>query len=74
MDGHIEKHGSGARRPDQDVSEALMVLRRQGQVPWGRISDETRRLSTWPLYATIADGIREELKDVRLDPWAGVRR
>jgi hypothetical protein len=74
MDGHIdEKHGTGARRPDQDVSDALMVLRREGLVPWEWIRDETRRLTTWPLYATIADGIREELQHVRLDPWAGRR-
>jgi hypothetical protein len=35
---------SGARRPDQDMTEALTHLRNNGEIPWAWIVDETRSL------------------------------
>lgn len=68
--GLVDKH-AGVRRPDQDVSDALMVLRRAGRIPWAWIRDETRRLQAWALYGSIIDGVRDQLDTIRLDPWDG---
>lgn len=68
--GEIDKH-AGARRPDQDVSDALMILRRTGRIPWDWIRDETRRLQAWTLYSSVIDGLRDQLVHIRLDPWRG---
>jgi hypothetical protein len=39
-----------ARTPAQDISDALLWLRRVGLVPWSWILDESRDVSAW-LYA-----------------------
>jgi hypothetical protein len=42
-----ERKSSGGRRPDQDVSDALIDLRENGQVPWDWVVDETRSLESY---------------------------
>ena len=43
----ISKERTGARRPDQDMIEALTVLRESGRIPWAWIADETRELENF---------------------------
>jgi len=42
-----------ARRPDQDISVAVNVLREAGLIPWSWIVDETRTLQSWRYAATV---------------------
>jgi hypothetical protein len=44
----ISKHAIGARRPDQDMVEALTSLRERGEIPWSAIVDETRESRASP--------------------------
>jgi hypothetical protein len=67
--GVIPKHASGARRADQNMIDALTILRERGEVPWGWIVDEARSLTDLTGYASIADGVGSYLNVIRLDPW-----
>ncbi len=52
-----KQNEKGARRGDQNLHEALTRLREVGVVPWEWITDETRSLSDytgWPTVATWA--------------------
>ena len=40
--GQLSKQSTGARRPDQDLHDALTDIREDGRVPWDWINDETR--------------------------------
>ena len=59
--GVVAKEKTGARRPDQDVQEAITWLRKRGLVPWSWIVDETRSLTTWRYAATVADFVKDRL-------------
>ncbi len=49
----VSKVKTGARRPDQDLIDALTALREQGSIPWDWIVDETRHVeSVWHMLAT----------------------
>lgn len=61
----------GGRRPDQYVSDATMVLRRLGLVPWEWIRDETRSLTQWDRSTSMYEYLEAEAKKFRLDCWAG---
>jgi hypothetical protein len=41
----LSKERTGARRTDQDMIDALTILREREQIPWDLIEDETRELS-----------------------------
>jgi hypothetical protein len=69
--GIISKQKSGARRPDQDMTEALTHLRLNGDIPWDWIVDETRSLESYRGSPTISQGILDRLPYIRLDPWHG---
>ncbi len=69
--GIVSKHKTGARRPDQNVSDALAHLRNVEIVPWQWIVDETRSLSAWRYAATVADFVFETVPQARLDLWDG---
>jgi hypothetical protein len=58
-----------ARRPDQDVIDALTVLRETGHVPWGWISDETRDVEGPTVAATVTDWMTDAVDCARIDPW-----
>jgi hypothetical protein len=67
--GHISKERQGARRPDQDMSDALTDIREDGLVPWDWIVDEARSLDDFTGYPSVTDGVQAQLPYVRLDPW-----
>jgi hypothetical protein len=69
--GVISKTANGARRPDQDMTEALTDLREDGLVPWEWIVDETRSLDGTFTAPTVADWLTAILDQARLDPWNG---
>jgi hypothetical protein len=60
-----------ARTPRQDVSDALMVLRQIGAIPWDDITDETREIVEWPFAATVYEYAIRAAKYARIDCWAG---
>jgi hypothetical protein len=65
----ITKERTGARRPDQDMSDALTQLRETGEVPWDAIVDETRSLDSVRTAPTVAQWVRDGLKYARIGPW-----
>jgi hypothetical protein len=67
--GQLSKEKTGARRPDQDMHDALIDIREDGRIPWGWIVDETRSLDDYTGYKTIKDGVLGELPHIALDPW-----
>jgi hypothetical protein len=71
--GIIEKkaNGDGGRRSDQNVADALFLLRVKEVVPWNWIVDETRNLAQWAYDATIADYLIDKVGNARLDVWDG---
>jgi hypothetical protein len=72
MSGIVRKHGSGGgRRPDQDVSVALLWLREHGLVDWDEIRDRTRRVIPFTGAASIPAAAQEAVEIARLDPWRG---
>jgi hypothetical protein len=69
--GIISKEKTGARRPDQDMTEALTQLRENGEIPWDWIVYETRNLESYIGSPTISEGVLDRLPYIRLDPWHG---
>jgi hypothetical protein len=69
--GQLSKEKTGARRPDQDLHDALTDIREDGRVPWAWIVDETRSLEDYTGYQTIKDGVLAQLPFINLDPWRG---
>ncbi len=57
------------RRPDQDVSDALMRLRELGLIPWKDIRDETRTLHEWRYASTVAEYLRDTVPYARTNVW-----
>jgi hypothetical protein len=69
--GVLSKEKSGARRPDQDMHDALMDLRERSEVPWDWIVDETRSLDAWHVAPTVTEWTLDVLAQAKVDPWAG---
>ena len=69
--GQLSKEKTGARRPDQDLHDALTDIREDGRIPWGWIIDETRSLEDYTGYPTVLDGVLAQLPYIGLDPWHG---
>ena len=59
------------RRPAQDISDALIDLRRAGHVPWDWIVDETRELVSWRSAETVAEYMRDTIDRARINAWNG---
>lgn len=58
-----------ARRPDQDVVDAIMTLREAGLVPWDWLSDETRSIDADHLARSAVEWLLTMLYQARIDPW-----
>ena len=69
--GDLSKERTGARRPDQNLHDALTDIREDGRVPWGWIVDETRSLDDYTGYPSIKQGVHAQLPYIALDPWRG---
>jgi hypothetical protein len=59
------------RGADQDLSDASKRLRDVGLAPWGWIVDETRSLIEWEYADTVADYLRAQVDQARIDCWNG---
>lgn len=62
---------SSKRLWSQDVSDALMVLRQLGMIPWGWLTDEKRQLTTWPTAGSVYEYLMASVGHARIDPWRG---
>src|SRR5215475_4934350 len=69
--GQLSKEKTGARRPDQNLSDALTDIREDGRIPWGWIVDETRSFEDYSGYSSIKQGVLAQLPYINLDPWRG---
>jgi hypothetical protein len=67
--GQLSKQRNGARRPDQDLHDALIDIREGGRVLWDWIVDETRSLEDYTGYASVKDGTLAQLSYITIDPW-----
>jgi hypothetical protein len=67
-----DANGSPKKRtPSQDVTDALIVLRELGLIPWDWIVDESRTLHSWGYADTVSDYARSRLRHARIDLWDG---
>ena len=69
--GQLSKERTGARRPDQNLHDALTDIREDGRIPWDWIVDETRSLEDYTGYPTVLEGVLATLPHITLDPWRG---
>jgi hypothetical protein len=69
--GQLSKEKTGARRPDQDLHDALTDIREDGRIPWDWLVDETRSLDDYTGYSSIKQGVLAQLLYINLDPWRG---
>jgi hypothetical protein len=69
--GELSKQRTGARRSDQNLTDALIDLREDGRIPWPWIVDETRTLEDYTGCSSIRKGVLERLPYITLDPWRG---
>jgi hypothetical protein len=60
-----------ARRPDQDLHDALMDIGEDDSIPWDWIVDETRSIEHNVAYPSVKEGVVRQLPYVELDPWEG---
>ena len=67
--GQLSKHSTGARRPDQNLHDALTDIREDGRIPWDWIVDETRSLEDYTGYESVQDGVLAQLDHINIDPW-----
>jgi len=67
--GIVSKERKGARRADQDATDALTDLRQSGKVPWDWIADETRAIEDYSGFPSIKEAVLAYLPSLRLDPW-----
>jgi hypothetical protein len=67
----ISKTSKGARRPDQDISDAVKHLRDVGLVPWDWIVDETRTLDAWQYAENVYRYVAGAAEYARIDLWVG---
>ena len=67
----VSKERRGARRPDQDLIDALTNLREAGQVPWDWIVDETRHVESVWRAKTVAEFLKQYVDhgEIVIDPW-----
>jgi len=69
--GTVSKEKTGARRPGQDVTDALLYLREIGLIPWEWIVDETREMEVWSYADNIAEYLLDTIPQARIDLWDG---
>jgi hypothetical protein len=69
--GQLSKERIGARRPDQNLHDALTDLREDDRIPWDWIVDETRSVEDYTGYQTVKQGAITKLPYINLDPWRG---
>jgi hypothetical protein len=67
----VSKEKTGARRPDQNMIDALTDIREDGRIRWDDIVDETRELEDYTGYPSVLEGVLAMLPHIRLDPWNG---
>jgi hypothetical protein len=58
-----------ARLPLQDISVALMKLREQGLIPWGWLTDESRKLNNYQSLMTVIEVLRNAIRHARISIW-----
>jgi hypothetical protein len=67
----VSKVRRGARRSDQNTTDALMHLRNAALVPWSWIVDETRWVGGYDRKGTIREEVAAFIEEATINPWAG---
>jgi hypothetical protein len=57
------------RKPSQDISEAINVLRECGYIPWSWIVDESRTIEDWRYASSVRQYLAETVPLARIDVW-----
>jgi hypothetical protein len=63
--------GTSGRRSDQDVCDAIFLLRKIGKIPWEWIVDETRSIDDWRYARSVAEYVKGTVDEARIDVWDG---
>jgi hypothetical protein len=78
--GHVSKRSKNLdgtdskRKPDQNLIDAVTVLREAGLIPWDWIVDESRDVTTWTFAPSVRDYLVNEVGQGTLDRFPDVRR
>lgn len=64
--GQLSKQRTGARRPDQDLHDALTDIRADGRIAWDWIVDETRSVEDYTGYPNSS---RACWRNCRISTW-----
>jgi hypothetical protein len=67
--GILSKVPAGARRPEQNLIDAVKYLREVGLVPWDWIVDDTRKVHFFDGSETVAADLARFLDAAHIDPW-----
>jgi hypothetical protein len=70
----VYRHPDGTerpRKPSQDISDAVGVLREVGRIPWTYIADETRTLDSWRYASSVYEYVEDTLPLARINLWDG---
>jgi hypothetical protein len=62
----------GKRKPTQDLTDAITLLRELGLVPWDWITDESRDVDAWHYADSVADYLKKTVDRARIDRFPGV--
>jgi hypothetical protein len=57
------------RAPINDLTQAITDLRKQGDIPWKRIIDESRQVESFAGASDLKSWTRNVLEQARVDPW-----
>jgi hypothetical protein len=59
------------RAPINDLTQAITDLRKQGDIPWTWIIDESRQVESFAGASDLKSWTKDVLEQARLDPWDG---
>ena len=66
----VSKVATGARRADQDLTDAIMDLRERKIIPFHWIEDETRSVTTYYASVSVKTYLIEATSRARINPWS----
>ena len=72
--GLQSKAQTSKRKPAQNLTDAITVLRDVGLIPWDWIVDNSRHCHNWECAWSVADYVATQVDYARIDPWTYTKR
>lgn len=64
-----KRRGTASKPGPMELTEATVVLRQLGIIPWDWIVDETRSLTEWYYADSVAEYMADRLGNAKINPW-----